>query len=98
MARGPSTKLLTLVAGTDGFSVASCKPGRSPQTRPVRYSLMGKASSVSSTTVWVQACDVLPTPFHHSAQQLAGADLASPEVEFGAILTVGWPGGSARGR
>jgi hypothetical protein len=43
MARGPTTNLLTLVAGTDGSPVASCKLGRSPQTRPVRYSLMGNA-------------------------------------------------------
>ena len=33
-----------------------------------------------------------------AAEQLAGADLASPGVEVSAILALGWPGGSARGR
>jgi hypothetical protein len=59
---------------------------------------MGKASSVSSTTVQVQEYDAQPTFFHHSAQPLAGADLACPDVEFGAILGLGWPGGSSRCR
>jgi CubicO group peptidase (beta-lactamase class C family) len=33
-----------------------------------------------------------------AAQPLAGADLASPDVKVGAILALGWPGGSVRGR
>ena len=53
--------------GAHGSSVASCRPGRSTQTWSVSYPLMGKASSISSTTVQVQACDAQPTPFHHSA-------------------------------
>lgn len=32
------------------------------------------------------------------AQQVAGADPASPDLEFGAILALGWPGSSDRGR
>jgi len=32
------------------------------------------------------------------AQQLDGADAASPAFGFGAILAFGWPGGSSRGR
>src|SRR3972149_4617858 len=33
-----------------------------------------------------------------SAEQLDGADLASPVFGFSAILALGWPGGSSRGR
>ena len=33
-----------------------------------------------------------------AAQQLDGADPASPAFGFGAILALGWPGGSSRGR
>ena len=49
------------------LQTSPCRPGRSTQTWSISYSLMVKASSVSSTTVQFQAYDAQPTPFHHSA-------------------------------